>query len=297
MLPLHAPGGPPHRPPPRRAKWAELTVGDGGPRSVVKFTNCKLYSPHRAALVADDLWVRNGAVIDPASRFWEANTFSEFACDLIVDCGGLILSPGFIDVQINGAFGVDFSDPRALTVEAVEAVCTALLPSGVTALCPTLVSSAPDTYAACVAVFERVKRAREAKHAAAVAALASERAAARGGGSGGGGASGSTTPAESPPAVGAVVVVNGGRGAAATDASGGEAAEKLQRSEWRKRYVGGARVMGLHLEGPFINVERKGAHMETNLREVSGVGRGSGKLFIHFTLEQGRAAEIAVSSL
>ena len=85
-----------------------------------------------------------------ARRFWEAATLSEFACDVIVDCGGHVLSPGFIDVQINGAYGRDFCDPR-LTPADVQEVCARLLASGCTALCPTLVSSAPATYAACLA--------------------------------------------------------------------------------------------------------------------------------------------------
>src|SRR5687768_13712496 len=49
---------------------------------------------------------------------------------------------GLIDMQLNGAFGVDFTDPEADLAEAAAA-----LPStGVTAFLPTLVSSPADVY-------------------------------------------------------------------------------------------------------------------------------------------------------
>ena len=52
---------------------------------------------------------------------------------------------GFIDLQINGAFGVDFSSPD-LTEEDVETVAQGLLKYGVTAFCPTVVTSSVETY-------------------------------------------------------------------------------------------------------------------------------------------------------
>jgi hypothetical protein len=70
---------------------------------VIKFTNARVFL--KGKFRREDLWVRDGRVIDPASRFWEAATFSEYACDLIVDCEGHILCPGFIDLQCNGELG------------------------------------------------------------------------------------------------------------------------------------------------------------------------------------------------
>lgn len=53
-----------------------------------------------------------------ARRFWEAGSASEYVCSHIVDCGGHVLAPGFLDLQFNGAWGVDFSNP-VLTEEDV----------------------------------------------------------------------------------------------------------------------------------------------------------------------------------
>jgi len=54
--------------------------------------------------------------------------------------------PGLVDIQLNGAFGVDFSDPTADLGRAAAA-----LPStGVTAFMPTVVSSPPEVYAPCL---------------------------------------------------------------------------------------------------------------------------------------------------
>lgn len=54
--------------------------------------------------------------------------------------------PGLIDLQLNGAFGHDFSDPGA----DLTAVATALPSTGVTAFLPTVVSSPPERYAPCL---------------------------------------------------------------------------------------------------------------------------------------------------
>jgi N-acetylglucosamine-6-phosphate deacetylase len=59
----------------------------------------------------------------------------------LLDATGLLVAPGLIDLQINGAFGHDFTgDP-----ESIWDVGSMLQRSGVTAFLPTIVSSPPDS--------------------------------------------------------------------------------------------------------------------------------------------------------
>jgi N-acetylglucosamine-6-phosphate deacetylase len=104
----------------------------------------------------------------------------------IVDAKGQILVPGFIDLQINGAFGMDFtSDP-----ETIWQVGEGLTRFGVTSFLPTIVSSPPEA-------IQKVQ----------------------------------------------------------------EVLQKGPPNNYR-----GARVIGLHLEGPYLNPEKHGAHDPTYLR-------------------------------
>ena len=97
-----------------------------------------------------------------------------------------LLRPGFIDLQINGAFGADIGpDP-----DAIRTLVDKLPATGVTSFLPTLISSPPERYEEFFAALEE-----------------------------------------------------------------GAADE-------------GARVLGAHLEGPFLAPERKGAHDPANMRAV-----------------------------
>ena len=62
-----------------------------------------------------------------------------------MDCKNSIIAPGFIDVQINGAFGVDFSDPD-ITMEQISYVRRCLLSTGVTSFLVTLVTCSKENY-------------------------------------------------------------------------------------------------------------------------------------------------------
>ncbi len=96
--------------------------------------------------------------------------------------------PGFIDVQVNGFAGVDFSD---VDVPAIERAARAMAATGVTAYQPTFITLPEATVVEALSVY--------AEHAASVEAPA-------------------------------------------------------------------ARVLGVHLEGPFLSPHRHGAHDERNLR-------------------------------
>jgi N-acetylglucosamine-6-phosphate deacetylase len=118
-----------------------------------------------------------------------------------LDASGLLLVPGLVELQINGAFGMDFtSDPACIWSVAARLPCY-----GVTSFLPTIVTSPLETIAA------------------------------------------------------AQSVVLGGAPAG----------------------FHGAIPLGLHVEGPFLNPERKGAHREEYLRppsaqEYAGLARDQG---------------------
>jgi N-acetylglucosamine-6-phosphate deacetylase len=65
--------------------------------------------------------------------------------DIVVDAGECIVTPGFIDLQINGAFGHDFSE----NPETIWDVGEMLPRYGVTSFLPTIVTSPPSVFALC----------------------------------------------------------------------------------------------------------------------------------------------------
>jgi len=65
------------------------------------------------------------------------------------------VAPGFVDLQVNGAFGHEVDDNPA----ALLALARSLPATGVTTFLPTLVSRAPDRYARCFAAFDVARAA------------------------------------------------------------------------------------------------------------------------------------------
>lgn len=125
---------------------------------IVLYYNCTLLRGN--ALVKDDLWVQNKTIIDPQTV--------NFICDDAVDCGGAIISPGFIDLKMNGGYGVDFSRTCNLQ-EAADKVAQELPRTGVTSFSPTLVTCEPDYYKRVLP--QLVPRNGSAQHGAGIIGL------------------------------------------------------------------------------------------------------------------------------
>ncbi|KAK7753532.1 N-acetyl-glucosamine-6-phosphate deacetylase [Diatrype stigma] len=116
-----------------------------GGTGITKFTNCRILKGD--SLVKEDLWVNGitGKIMRSQAAFYD-----EFATpDEVIDLGGRILSPGFIECQLNGAFGFNFStllaSPAAYAKKMRE-VNRRLVATGVTSYLPTLTSQRAEIY-------------------------------------------------------------------------------------------------------------------------------------------------------
>ncbi|XP_042068843.1 N-acetylglucosamine-6-phosphate deacetylase isoform X2 [Haplochromis burtoni] len=107
---------------------------------ITQFINCRILRDNE--LQREDLWVREGRILDPEKLFFDEQGYA----DKRVDCEGSIIAPGFIDVQINGGYGIDFSQASEDVSDGVSFVAKKILEHGVTSFCPTLVTSPPEVY-------------------------------------------------------------------------------------------------------------------------------------------------------
>lgn len=132
-----------------------------------------------------------------------------------VDCRGMILSPGFIDLQLNGAYGVDFSGcvddndctaAAGLCTDDIFQVANLLCQSGVTSFCPTMVSSSRETYRRVLPLIRRARREQQQHH---------------------------------------------------------------QQNFDGNTFKIGANILGMHLEGPFFDPLKRGAHDERHILSPS----------------------------
>ncbi|KAL1842243.1 hypothetical protein VTJ49DRAFT_5721 [Mycothermus thermophilus] len=113
------------------------------PRSgITKFTNCLVLRGN--SLVRDDIWISSvtGKIVDAQSAFYDSLVVPDTAIDL----GGRIVSPGFIDCQLNGAFGFNFSTLTDDYADRLRELNKKLIKTGVTSYLPTLTSQTSELY-------------------------------------------------------------------------------------------------------------------------------------------------------
>ncbi|KAI0821138.1 Metallo-dependent hydrolase [Irpex lacteus] len=113
---------------------------------LICFTNC-LLPTEDGSLVEKDLWIDEvrGVVLDAQKTFFKRRQRP----DRVIDLGGNILSPGYLDIQINGAYGFDFSvfygDHEAYR-NGIKHVAEKIVETGVTSLIPTIITQEKSLY-------------------------------------------------------------------------------------------------------------------------------------------------------
>ena len=116
-----------------------------GREKIIKFTNCRLVIGNE--LVVQDLWVSSatGKIVRSQEVFYGENVVP----DTTINLRGKIVAPGLIDVQLNGAFGFNFSqipeDPSTYG-KTLRQVNKRLIQTGVTSYLPTLTSEKIEVY-------------------------------------------------------------------------------------------------------------------------------------------------------
>ncbi|XP_017760179.1 PREDICTED: N-acetylglucosamine-6-phosphate deacetylase [Eufriesea mexicana] len=105
-----------------------------------QFYNCSILRDGQ--ILNEDLWIRNGKIVDPEKIFYD----EKIKPNIKIDCNGALISPGYIDLQINGGFGIDFTHNINNAQLGINKVAKNLLQFGVTSFCPTLVTSPSETY-------------------------------------------------------------------------------------------------------------------------------------------------------
>src|SRR6266404_5780684 len=156
---------------------------------------------HGARIIALEHVIEQGAVFIESGRIvliLDAETPELPSADSVIDLKGSTLFPGFIDVHIHGAAGVDTMTANA---DDLKQVSTFLARNGVTAWLPTLVPASTEQYQQAIQAITGLIEEQESK-----------------------------------------------LGPAAINADGTSALPAI-----------GARVLGVHYEGPFVNSEQCGA--------------------------------------
>ncbi|EOW9489251.1 N-acetylglucosamine-6-phosphate deacetylase [Vibrio cholerae] len=98
-------------------------------------TNCKIYT-------GNDVLVKHAVIIN-GDKIEAVCPIEYLPSEMnVVDLNGVNLSPGFIDLQLNGCGGVMFNDE--ITAETIDIMHKANLKSGCTSFLPTLITSSDE---------------------------------------------------------------------------------------------------------------------------------------------------------
>ncbi|ORY85960.1 hypothetical protein BCR35DRAFT_277635 [Leucosporidium creatinivorum] len=113
---------------------------------ITRFTNCSLALPD-GSLRRSDLFIDtdSGKIISGQAHFFSTRQ----PVDRTIHLQGNILAPGYIDAQINGAFGVDFSsidEGDATYLKRLNEVSRRIVETGTTSYVPTIITQRKELY-------------------------------------------------------------------------------------------------------------------------------------------------------
>lgn len=115
--------------------------------TTILLRNCRLVLPDRTAETSS-LFIENGRI----ERITDPHSHQAAKADAVIDLDGFTLFPGFIDIHIHGAVGVDMMDASA---DDLCRVAEFLARSGVTAWLPTLVPASDEQYERAIRTIEQ----------------------------------------------------------------------------------------------------------------------------------------------
>lgn len=88
---------------------------------LLQFVNCRILRDHR--IINEDLWVRDGKILDPMQVFFDEKKMSSVR----IDCNNAVIAPGFIDIQINGEYTIYIFEMRVFLLSAFLFVMITIL--------------------------------------------------------------------------------------------------------------------------------------------------------------------------
>ena len=103
--------------------------------------------------------IREGSVVTEDGIITKVQLGAECTLqgDQVVDCKGMYLSPGFIDIHNHGAGGYDFMDSE----EAIYGACRAHMLHGTTTILPTTITGSKENLLEFVDMFNKVELEKE----------------------------------------------------------------------------------------------------------------------------------------